>query len=282
MLGFFSKKSENHEGVSFLTTQGMSYHIEEMFLQAEKHIVIIAPYIQIHKKLKSILTEKAAQGVKIVVVCRMKDLKDDLSLISSYVIDNPRLHAKCYLTESCALIGSLNLYDFSQINNDEMGIFVENKGIGSDLFGQIEAEARRLSQGSVNDKKPMISKANEAHGLIEGQKYSLNELDAVFDFDYKKMSGIKRAKNGDIVLFSSSTSKYANQFENGVLHYQGQNTGGGAQKLIYGNKDIYEAYGNEAATIHLFTDFVYSGCVYVVSKPYTKNGVWFFPLSKKK
>lgn len=279
MLGFFSKKSEQLEGVSFLTTQGMSYHLEEMFLQAEKHIVIIAPYIKIHKKLKSILADKASQGVKIVVVCRMRDLKDDLGSITTSIIDNPKLHAKCYLTEKSALIGSLNLYDFSQINNDEMGVLIDNAGMGCSLYGQVEAEARRLTKGE--GQVPQLAQNPQGHGLVEGKKYNWKELDAVFDFDYKKMSGIKRGKSGEIVLFSSSTSRYANQFENGVLHYQGQNTGPGAQKLIFGNKDLYEAYGNDKATIHLFTDFIYSGCVYVASKPYTKDSVWFFPLSKR-
>jgi hypothetical protein len=279
MRSFFSKKPEQLDGVSFLTTQGMSYHLEEMFLQAEKQIVIIAPYIQIHKKLKSILTDKSAQGVKITIVCRTKDLKDDLDSITTSIIDNPKLHAKCYLTEKSALIGSLNLYDFSQVNNDEMGVLIENSGMGCFLYGQVEAEARRLTKGG--DQARQRAQNPQGHGLVEGKKYNLNELDAVFDFDYKKMSGIKRGKSGDIILFSSSTSKYANQFENGALLYQGQNTGPGAQKLIYGNKDLYEAYGNDKTTIYLFADFIYSGCVYVSSKPYTKNGVWFFPLSKK-
>lgn len=280
MLGFFSKKSEQLEGVSFLTTQGMSYQLEEMFLQAKKHIVIIAPYIKIHKKLKSILADKASQGVKIVVVCRIQDLKDDLGSITTSIIDNPKLHAKCYLTEKSALIGSLNLYDFSQINNDEMGVLIENAGMGCSLYKQVEAEARRLTKGE-GQAGQHLAQNPQSHGLVEGMKYNWKELDAVFDFEYKKRSGIKKGKSGEIVLFSSSTSRYANQFENGVLHYQGQNTGPGAQKLIFGNKNLYEAYENDKATIHLFTDFIYSGCVYVASKPYTKDSVWFFPLSKR-
>ena len=34
------------------------------------------------------------------------------------------LHAKCYLNENEALVTSMNLYEFSQQNNDEMGILV--------------------------------------------------------------------------------------------------------------------------------------------------------------
>ncbi|MEK5794550.1 DNA repair protein, partial [Acinetobacter nosocomialis] len=37
------------------------------------------------------------------------------------------LHAKCYLNEDSCIITSLNLYEFSQINNNEMGILVERE-----------------------------------------------------------------------------------------------------------------------------------------------------------
>jgi hypothetical protein len=53
------------------------------------------------------------------------------------------LHAKCYLNESEALVTSMNLYEFSQVNNHEMGIYV---GRASDpqLYDAIYDEARRL------------------------------------------------------------------------------------------------------------------------------------------
>lgn len=35
------------------------------------------------------------------------------------------LHAKCYLNEAACIIGSLNLYDFSQVNNNEMGVWID-------------------------------------------------------------------------------------------------------------------------------------------------------------
>ena len=34
------------------------------------------------------------------------------------------LHAKCYLNEKEALLTSMNLYEYSQEHNDEMGILV--------------------------------------------------------------------------------------------------------------------------------------------------------------
>ena len=34
------------------------------------------------------------------------------------------LHAKCYLNEESCIVSSLNLYEFSQVNNNEMGILI--------------------------------------------------------------------------------------------------------------------------------------------------------------
>ena len=34
------------------------------------------------------------------------------------------LHAKCYLNEKMAVIGSMNMYEFSEKNNREMGVLV--------------------------------------------------------------------------------------------------------------------------------------------------------------
>ena len=38
-----------------------------------------------------------------------------------------QLHAKCYVNERAAIITSMNLYDFSQVNNNEMGIYVDRE-----------------------------------------------------------------------------------------------------------------------------------------------------------
>ncbi|MBI9079931.1 MAG: phospholipase D family protein [Pseudodesulfovibrio sp.] len=259
----------------------MSYHLENIFQNAKSKIIIITPYVKIHAKLKAILTDKAKSGVDIVFVCRKSDLKDDLSQISSVVVDNPKLHAKCYLTDQSALIGSLNLYDYSQINNDEMGILVENRGDGKYLYEQIFAESKRLCGNTPQGDVTRVLKTSIKNELPIGQKFSLQELDSFFDFDYKKMSGIKKAACGDLVLLSSSTSHYANRVVEGVIHFQGQKTGAGPQKLIFGNKDLFGCYKKKHVKIHLFTDFVYTGQVFISSEPYTENGVWFFPLSKQ-
>jgi len=74
---------------------------------------------------------------------------------------------------------------------------------------------------------------------------------------------------------------YTDKKAGNILYYQGQNTGGGEQKLIYGNKLLYDSYGNSKIRIFLFENSTYVGEYTVVEKPYLEQGKWTFPLSKK-
>ena len=53
------------------------------------------------------------------------------------------LHAKCYINESECIISSLNLYEFSQVNNNEMGILVR-KYEDNEVFKDAYEEAQRI------------------------------------------------------------------------------------------------------------------------------------------
>jgi phosphatidylserine/phosphatidylglycerophosphate/cardiolipin synthase-like enzyme len=67
-------------------------------------------------------------------------LKSTTSIRSSFCKD---LHAKCYLNENEAILTSMNLYEFSQVNNNEMGIHID-KATDPDLYKDIYEEAQRL------------------------------------------------------------------------------------------------------------------------------------------
>jgi hypothetical protein len=53
------------------------------------------------------------------------------------------LHAKCYLNEELCIVTSLNLYEFSQVNNNEMGILIRRSEDG-DLYRDAYEEAQRI------------------------------------------------------------------------------------------------------------------------------------------
>lgn len=53
------------------------------------------------------------------------------------------LHAKCYLNEESCIITSLNLYEFSQINNNEMGVFLSRQA-DAEVYRDAYEEAQRI------------------------------------------------------------------------------------------------------------------------------------------
>lgn len=53
------------------------------------------------------------------------------------------LHAKCYMNEELCIITSLNLYEFSQVNNNEMGILIQ-RSEDAQLYKDAYEEAQRI------------------------------------------------------------------------------------------------------------------------------------------
>ena len=260
--------------IEFLTTQGINFYLEKLLKNSQKEIILISPYFQLQRRIKEILSEKKDNGLDIIFVCRANDLKENISIVATKIFDCPTLHAKCYMNENEAIITSLNLYEFSQQNNEEMGFYIQNSNASDQIFRNITIEAKRLCRNQIYPKPNFSSVV-----LDVGKKYSSDELDYIFNFEYKGKAGIKKSASGDIVLFSNTSSRYPLVQKNGIIYYQGQNTGSGEQKLIYGNKDLYNSFENKSVTIHLFKDYVYVGKFYIKMKPYLDDAKWIFPLA---
>ncbi|MBK6862575.1 MAG: phospholipase D family protein [Ideonella sp.] len=134
----------------FLTTSGLNYHLEKLLQEAELEILLISPYIKLAPKIRQLLVERRQAGVKITVACRVENLQESQESLESLaecadpVLDLPRLHAKCYVSERGAIVGSMNLHESSQRNNSEMGIYVRNAEDDAALYSKVLDEARRL------------------------------------------------------------------------------------------------------------------------------------------
>jgi hypothetical protein len=139
----------------FLGSTGVSYHLEEMIKNAKEKLVLISPYLKINPKMKLLLEDKDRLKIDVRIIYGKNELLPEennwlkgLSIRSSY-LDN--LHAKCYLSESEAIITSMNLYQFSQENNNEMGIYI-TKIEDEQLYKDIHEEAMRLLRSSTELK----------------------------------------------------------------------------------------------------------------------------------
>ncbi len=132
----------------FLDTEGVSYRLRQIISKAEREVVIISPYLKINDRLKALLEDRDRLKINIRVVYGKNELQpsesawlQNLNSIRTTFLKN--LHAKCYLNEDHALITSMNLYEFSQINNEEMGIWVSREE-EPELYSEIEKAARSL------------------------------------------------------------------------------------------------------------------------------------------
>jgi phosphatidylserine/phosphatidylglycerophosphate/cardiolipin synthase-like enzyme len=132
----------------FLNTTGVSYHLEELIKNTRDRLILISPYLQFHKRVKDHLENLNIQKRDIRIIYRENKLQVAESnwLESQIGIRTSlcnSLHAKCYLNENEAIVTSMNLYSFSQQNNDEMGIHV-TKEKDPDLYNDIYQEVQRL------------------------------------------------------------------------------------------------------------------------------------------
>tara|TARA_Y100000385_G_scaffold289715_1_gene360065 strand:+ start:271 stop:999 length:729 start_codon:yes stop_codon:yes gene_type:complete len=132
----------------FLNTTGVSYHLEDLIKNTKDRLILISPYLQFHKRVKDHLENLNIQKRDIRIIYRENKLQVEESnwLESQIGIRTSlcnSLHAKCYLNENEAIVTSMNLYSFSQQNNDEMGIHVTRTN-DPDLYKDIYTEVQRL------------------------------------------------------------------------------------------------------------------------------------------
>ena len=158
--------------MEFLTTKGIAFEIENIIRKAKEYIYIITPYEKIDNIFYKRLVVAQERKIEIIFIYRKRENNDsekekfiELNKINLYCHDN--LHAKCYLNEKTAIITSMNLYEFSEKNNCEMGIKI-NKSENEDIFEEILEEAKTIKQFSEKlqfepetDKEKFISDTEE-------------------------------------------------------------------------------------------------------------------------
>ena len=134
----------------FLDRRGVSYHLGQIIKNVEERLYLISPFLKVSKDLKELLETKRP-SVDIRVIFGKSDLQPDesewlegLDAVKTSYREN--LHAKCYLNEDEALLTSMNLYEFSEKNNDEMGVLVSREEDGKLLCGHIGRVATALGQ----------------------------------------------------------------------------------------------------------------------------------------
>lgn len=138
----------------FLNNSGTSYILEQLIEKAHKRVVLISPYLKFNKRIKELIEDRSKQGITFEVVYGKTELNESEKIwlntiegLNLYFSED--LHAKCYLNEGHCIITSMNLYEFSQVNNAEMGVLLTKK---SDKIAF--AEASEAAERIIRVSKP--------------------------------------------------------------------------------------------------------------------------------
>lgn len=138
----------------FLTTSGISSKIETIIKEANSMIVLVSPFLQINNNIYERLMDASKSGKKIFFIYREDQLNKTErekihQLENVFLYHHNSLHAKCYLNEKEVLITSMNLYEFSEKNNREMGV-VLYKSTDEEAYLNTVKEIESLKNNSIN------------------------------------------------------------------------------------------------------------------------------------
>lgn len=134
----------------FLTGKELEETIYDVIFEAQETLLIVSPYIKLDYYFRKLFDEhKKNSKIEIILVFGknendiFKSLnKVDLDYFKQFpnisIIYTPNLHAKYYGNETKGVVTSMNLYDYSFLNNIEFGVYTEHTimtKIGSILTG---------------------------------------------------------------------------------------------------------------------------------------------------
>jgi phosphatidylserine/phosphatidylglycerophosphate/cardiolipin synthase-like enzyme len=132
----------------FLNTSATNYFLEELIKSAKDRLILISPFLKLNDRIKELLEDKNRLKIDVRIVYGKNELQPEeinwlkeLSFIRTSFCKN--LHAKCYINEESCIVTSLNLYEFSQVNNNEMGVHL-SRSDDPELYRDAYDEAQRI------------------------------------------------------------------------------------------------------------------------------------------
>ena len=130
----------------FLNTSATNFYLEGLIKDARERVILISPYLKLNDRIKELLEDKDRLKIDIRIIYGKSELQPAeiewlraLTYVRTSFCKN--LHAKCYLSEDICIITSLNLYEFSQVNNNEMGVLLrrsEDEAMYSDAYDEAQ------------------------------------------------------------------------------------------------------------------------------------------------
>jgi len=139
---------------NFLNTSATNYYLEELIKSASDRLILISPFLKINDRIKALLEDKNRLKIDVRIVYGKSELQPEdinwlkeLTFVRASFCKN--LNAKGYINEKACIVTSLNLYEFGQVNNNEMGIYI-SKDDDAQMYKETYEEAQRII--SISDE----------------------------------------------------------------------------------------------------------------------------------
>lgn len=169
----------------FLNTTLLNEWIPKLVNETVRELVIIVPYIKTSDKMYNCLFEANKRGVETTLVYRENKLTDIektkfQNLDNLNLMHHPNIHAKCYYNEKYLIITSMNMYEYSEINNREMGILLHKEEIEN---------SKNTWNNSIDDIQIFNDAIQEIREIINGaelEKPSRETIDEGFEMNIIK------------------------------------------------------------------------------------------------
>ena len=151
----------------FVSTVGTVFYIEKVIKEARKSITLITPFLKLNNNLIERLTDAEKQNIELTIIYGKHELSYNENKIL-YKFTNieiffcQNLHSKCYYNEQLMVISSMNLYEYSEQNNREMGIVID-KDEDAQIYEDTIKEIISIKNSSILEKqrhKLIIEKIN--------------------------------------------------------------------------------------------------------------------------
>lgn len=225
----------------FLNTSATNFYLEELIKNAKERLILISPFLKLNDRIKELLEDKNRLKIDIRIIYGKSDLHPDeikwmqkLDYVRVSFCKN--LHAKCYINESTCIISSLNLYEFSQVNNNEMGILIE-KDQDATVFKDAYEEAQRIIRIS-DEVRISLDEVKESE--ISNQDH--NEQEDFNKLTTSKLAAKHKLKTNELLeQFVQKGFLVVNDKGKHQLTEQGKNIGGEFKFNSYGGYFLWPA-----------------------------------------
>ena len=141
----------------FLTTIDIAAQLQTLITEADETLYLVSPYLQISNDFQELLVSREKKKKETVIIYGKSELNpDQLKFLTSlrylYLKFYEKLHAKCYINDTKLIITSMNFYEYSMINNKEMGVIYDNSEVADKEIYTKALEYVQLIEDNSDDK----------------------------------------------------------------------------------------------------------------------------------